>query len=625
MSPQALGRYQIVREVGRGAMGVVYLAEDPRLHRRVAIKTVELTLDDEQQRDFLRNRLLRDAQAAASLSHPNIVPVFDVIEEPNSAYVVMEYVDGESLAARLRRIGRPEPAFTLRVLREMSAALDYTHARGVIHRDIKPGNVMLDASGVAKIMDFGIARIADTRTNTPTGMVMGTIHYMAPEQVKGEPLDGRCDQFALGAVAYEMLTGGTMFGAQSLATLAYKIVNEEPPPMRSLNGNLPEAVDAVIRKALAKQPAQRFASCGEFVRALDAAFAGQPLAIETPDREAPTRTMGIPGGGLAPAATAASAAMPARRPGRAWILVAAAATALAGAAAVALWRPWTRPHPVPVAEAPATVAHAVPEGTAANALHAPATPPEKTSAARNLRTAARSAAPPREVAERAPDPATAAPKTPRQQAAPEPEPAPITTAVETEQETQSDERTAGPAVEAWKQGNALESQGDHAGAIAAYTKAISIKPRYAAAFHNRGLARFRDKDFVDAAADFSQAIDILPKNAKSYVWRGNARSQLKRMDLALSDYSRAIELNPELPAGWGGRGSLYVHESQFRKALNDLNQAVRLAPRQEIWYRNRAAARRGLGDEAGARADEEQARKLMARRGGDGAALNHRP
>ncbi|HUK19464.1 MAG TPA: protein kinase [Bryobacteraceae bacterium] len=625
MSPQELGRYQIVREVGRGAMGVVYLAEDPRLHRRVAIKTVELTLDDEQQRDFLRNRLLRDAQAAASLSHPNIVPVFDVIEEPDSAYVVMEYVDGESLAARLRRTGRPEPAFTLRVLREMSAALDYTHARGVIHRDIKPGNVMLDAAGVAKIMDFGIARIADTRTNTPTGMVMGTIHYMAPEQIKGEALDGRCDQFALGAVAYEMLTGGTMFGAQSLATLAYKIVNEEPPPMRSLNGDLPEAVDVVIRKALAKQPAQRFASCGEFVRTLDAAFAGQPLAIETPDREAPTRSMGIPGGALAQAA-AASAAMPARRPGRAWILVAAVGTALAaGAAAMALWKPWTRPHPPPVAVAPATVAHAEPGGTAANALPAPAVPPEKTSAARNLGPAVHTAAPQREVAERAPDPVTAAPKTPRQQAAPEPEPAPIATAVEMEQETQSDERTAGPAVEAWKQGNALESQGDHAGAIAAYTKAISIKPRYAAAFHNRGLARFRDKDFANAAADFSHAIDILPKNAKSYVWRGNARSQLKQMDLALSDYSRAIELNPELPGGWGGRGAVYVHESQFRKALNDLNQAVRLAPHQEIWYRNRAAARRGLGDEAGARADEDQAKRLMARRGGDGAALNHRP
>ncbi len=607
-------------------MGVVYLAEDPRLHRRVAIKTVELTLDDQEQREFLRNRLLRDAQAAAALSHPNIVPVFDVIEEPKSAYVVMEYVDGESLAARLRRIGRPEPAFTLRVLREMSAALDYTHARGVIHRDIKPGNVMLDAAGVAKIMDFGIARIADTRTNTPTGMVMGTIHYMAPEQVKGEPLDGRCDQFALGAVAYEMLTGGTMFGAQSLATLAYKIVNEEPPPMRSLNGNLPEAVDAVIRKALAKQPAQRFASCGEFVRALEAAFAGQPVVMEMPDREAPTRTMGTPNAGLAQAATAASAPTPAGKPGRAWILVVAAGIALA-AGAVALWKPWNRPHPASVAdEAPATLAQAQQGGSAANPSPVPATPPEKNSLARSLRPAAHGKTPQQEAAERAPEPVPVPPKVAkRQEAELEVEPAPATAAAETEQETQSDEKTAGPAVEAWKQGNALENQGDHAGAIAAYTKAISIRPRYAAAFHNRGLARFRDKDFANAASDFSQAIDILPKNAKAYVWRGNVRSQLKQMDLALSDYSRAIELNPELPGGWGGRGALYVHESQFRKALNDLNQAVRLAPRQEIWYRNRAAARRGLGDEAGARADEEQARRLKARRGGDGAALNHRP
>ena len=588
-------------------MGVVYLADDPRLNRQVAIKTVEFALEDGEQRDFFRNRLLRDAQAAAALSHPNIVSVYDVVEETASAYVVMEYVDGESLAARLRRVGRPEPSFVFRVLREMAAALDYTHARGIIHRDVKPGNVMIDAAGRAKIMDFGIARIADARTNTPTGLVMGTIHYMAPEQVKGEPLDGRCDQFALGAVAYEMLTGATMFGAQSLATLAYKIVNEDPPLMHSLNGGLPESMDAVIRKALAKQPAQRFPNCGEFVKSLEASFAGQPVAIDVPVREAPTQTMSIPAGALqaraaastsvpqvAPTSTVASAA-PAR--GR-WIaLLAVGGVLAAAAAAVTIWKPWATPLPGPTAQTPA------------KPLAAQQTPPLPPPP---VQPADPGGAPPREAASGS-SAVTASKEPHRKTPVPETRSAPPVD--DSEPDTQGDSNTMGPALEAWKQGNQLEAGGDHAGALAAYTKAISLKPRYAAAYTNRGLVHFRQNDFAAAAADYSQAIDILPKYAHAYVLRGNARAQLNQTDLAQADYSRAIELKPDLAAAWGGRGVLHLHQSQFQKALADLNQAVQLAPRREIWYENRAAVRRRLGDEAGAAADLRQARRLEAHKG----------
>ena len=176
---EQVGRYKIKGQLGRGAMGVVYLADDPLLNRQAAIKTVDLAADDAGQREFLRTRLLRDARAAAGLTHPNIVGVFDVVEEGDSAYLVMEYVAGETLAAALDRRTIPDPAFTVRVLRDMAAALDYTHARGIVHRDIKPANVMIDPTQTAKIMDFGIARIADTRTMTPTGMVMGTIEYMS--------------------------------------------------------------------------------------------------------------------------------------------------------------------------------------------------------------------------------------------------------------------------------------------------------------------------------------------------------------------------------------------------------------------------------------------------------------
>jgi eukaryotic-like serine/threonine-protein kinase len=154
-------------------MGVVYLAQDPMLNRKVAVKTVDLGVDDPVEREFLRGRLLRDARAAAVLKHPNIVSIYDLFEEGGHAYLVMEYVEGQSLEALLRSNPLPGPVMTLSVLRQMTDALDYTHGQGVIHRDIKPANVMIDSTGTAKIMDFGIARITDTRTSTPTGMVMG--------------------------------------------------------------------------------------------------------------------------------------------------------------------------------------------------------------------------------------------------------------------------------------------------------------------------------------------------------------------------------------------------------------------------------------------------------------------
>ena len=227
---ETVGRYSILKPLGRGAMGAVYLALDPVLNRQVAIKMLELGIEEPSQRSFLFDRLLRDAKAAAILSHPNIVSIYDVIEEQGTAYVVMEYVPGESLACFLERNPNPGIELTLQVLRQMASALDYTHSKGVIHRDIKPGNVMRDPNGVVKILDFGIARISDGLTATPTSMVMGTIEYMSPEQLKGDALDGWADQFSLAAVAYRMLTASTLFGVHTIATITYKVVNEMPPP-----------------------------------------------------------------------------------------------------------------------------------------------------------------------------------------------------------------------------------------------------------------------------------------------------------------------------------------------------------------------------------------------------------
>ncbi len=360
-------------------MGVVYLASDPALNRQVAVKTVDLSVQEPEEREFLRTRLFRDARAAAVLKHPNIVAIYDVFEDAGRAYVVMEYIDGDSLAARLKNIPLPDVTMMMKVLSQMASALDYTHARGVIHRDIKPANVMIDSTGTTKIMDFGIARISDTRTVTPTGMVMGTVEYMAPEQILGQELDGRADQFALAVVAYQMMTGSTLFGPNTLATLTYKVVNEAPPPPSTRNSALPRGVDEVVAKALSKKPDDRFISCTEFVGALGQAFADAPTspvaapAARTGAMRSQT-TAAMPPSAAAPAPVTVAAAPAASS--RAPVIVAAIAVVLlAGALAAVVLKPWTRFQQQPAA----TTAAVTPPATAPpeTAAPAPETPAKK--------------------------------------------------------------------------------------------------------------------------------------------------------------------------------------------------------------------------------------------------------
>src|SRR5579862_1777157 len=176
---EQVGRYKIERELGRGGMGVVYLADDPLLGRKVAIKTVHFEITDANQREYLRTQLLRDARASAGLSHPNVVNVHDIIESGDTTYLVMEYIAGETLSARMQRSPAPDTAWLLRILRDIAAALDYTHRKGVVHRDIKPGNMMIDQHSRVRIMDFGLARAAAQNTATGSGLVAGTIQYMS--------------------------------------------------------------------------------------------------------------------------------------------------------------------------------------------------------------------------------------------------------------------------------------------------------------------------------------------------------------------------------------------------------------------------------------------------------------
>lgn len=252
-------------------MGVVYRAYDPTLDREVAIKSVRLEGVTEAERASLEERLSREARSAAQLRHPNIVQVYDFFRIEDRAYIVMEYVRGAMLEAMIVAGVQQNIPMIVQVLRQAASALDAAHAEGIVHRDIKPGNMLLDEMGNVKITDFGIARrmaAGATETQAGFGTTVGTLGYMAPEQIRGEAVDGRADQFSLGVVAYQLLTGQMPFQADSWIALSYKIINEMPTPASTFNPLVTPAMQAAIERATAKHPAARFPRCADFVDAL---------------------------------------------------------------------------------------------------------------------------------------------------------------------------------------------------------------------------------------------------------------------------------------------------------------------------------------------------------------------
>jgi len=283
-------------------MGIVYRALDPTIGRTVAIKTILLSgQGSEDEKMARRARLLRESQAAGQLSHPNIVAVYDVGEQGDTTYIVMEYIVGQTLEQSMAAAPGPRSAAeSLNILADCARALDYAHSKGVVHRDVKPGNIILQSDGVVKIADFGIAKVMESSTLTQTAAIVGSPHFMAPEQLKGELVSGRTDQYALAVVAYALLTGRLPFDADSMATLVTKTLYQDPPPVPSVNPAVDVSGDGVLRKALAKTPEARYSSCSEFVAALRAAT--QPGSVSM------TATMAIPPLASVPAAAAPAAA-----------------------------------------------------------------------------------------------------------------------------------------------------------------------------------------------------------------------------------------------------------------------------------------------------------------------------
>jgi serine/threonine-protein kinase len=272
---ETVGRYEIIEELGRGAMGVVYKAKDPTIGRTVALKTLRLDVHGLDAAEMVR-RFQNEARAAGVLSHPNIVTIYDAGECDGIFYIAMEFIQGTTLHELLAEHHILPTEDVIQYSRQICKGLDYAQSHGIVHRDVKPANIMITANGTVKIMDFGIAKAGGSMTST--GQVLGTPNYMSPEQVKGRPLDGRSDLFSFGVILYEMLTGEKPFVGQNVTTIIYKIVNENPIAPRDLDVTVHPGLSAIVTRALAKSPDDRYQTGADLVRDLESyKLAGAPL------------------------------------------------------------------------------------------------------------------------------------------------------------------------------------------------------------------------------------------------------------------------------------------------------------------------------------------------------------
>ena len=403
-----LGDYDVQAELGRGGMASVFLAHDIALDRKVAVKVMSPAL---LTGEGMAERFKREARTAASLSHPNIIPIYAVKQSAHLLFFVMKFIEGRALDSVIKEVGPLPVPLVQAILHHVGDALGYAHRRGVIHRDIKPANIMVDGDGHTIVTDFGIAKVVEAKGLTMTGATVGTPAYMSPEQCAARDVAGASDQYSLGIVAYEMLTGKPPFEAETLVGLLYAQCHAPPPPIAQARPDLPPRIGAAVMRMLEKEPGKRFSSVEEAVKALG----GTPMDLDDPRREemkllakkgtaaelqqrVKTPASPVPAG-RTPPPTAASASVPtthirertrpgAKQPGpkrQGWVLPVAALALLAGVAVV-VTRPWaSRPAAVAPGTRPQELSHkapATPESTAAepvaSAPHLAPTPPRGT-------------------------------------------------------------------------------------------------------------------------------------------------------------------------------------------------------------------------------------------------------
>ncbi len=262
MPARKFGRYEVVAELGKGAMGTVYRARDPMLNRTVAIKTINMDLDRDEVEDY-EARFYQEARAAGGLNHPNIVTIYDIGKSGTVAYMAMELLAGKELRSIMAQGKALRVGQAIDITAQAAEGLGYAHDHDVVHRDIKPANLMIVSDGLVKITDFGIARMRSAEVRTQTGVVLGSPRYMSPEQVVGKRAEPRSDIFSLGVILYEMVTGKPPFAGDDVSAIMFQILNFVPPPPSSVNLDAPEMLDFIVAKALAKSPGDRYASARE--------------------------------------------------------------------------------------------------------------------------------------------------------------------------------------------------------------------------------------------------------------------------------------------------------------------------------------------------------------------------
>src|SRR5689334_9202275 len=303
-----LGRYKIISEIGQGAMGVVYKAVDPIIDRTVAIKTINLNLSRQELEEY-EARFQQEIKAAGRLNHPNIVTIYDVGKTESVAYMAMEFLEGLELKDMIASGNLPPPDQVVDIIAQVAEGLWFAHQQDIVHRDVKPSNIMVLGGGIAKITDFGIARLPNSAVKTMTGLILGSPRYMSPEQVIGKTIDARSDIFSLGVVLYEALTGVAPFDGDNVNAIMYATVNTTPPPPSSHNRAVPAMLDLIVAKAMAKLLEDRYQTIKEFAddmrevrRQMDASkpsaalkAATSPVARVIPDKMVDTATIPIVG------------------------------------------------------------------------------------------------------------------------------------------------------------------------------------------------------------------------------------------------------------------------------------------------------------------------------------------
>jgi len=550
-----LGPYEIRGPLGAGGMGVVYRAFDTRLQREIALKTLPEAFSRD---DSLRARFEHEALAASALNHPNIVSVYDIGTDQGVLYMITELVAGESLRQLIAR-GPVAARKLVEIGKQIADGLAAAHSVGVVHRDIKPENILITADERIKIIDFGVAKQfaaraagagATAETQTLPGVVVGTIGYMSPEQIRGQALDGRSDIFSLGIVLHEMATGKSAFRGASGPDVMSAILISDPPPIEGMQ--IPPGLGLIISRCLEKESSRRFQN------ASDLAFAIRSLsAVST-----------TPNSNALPAIERKSRVRPV------WAVSDAGLIAVVAAAYWFSLPPRTKPALTEPAR-PAAPARPAP----------PDAPVSKTPAAQQ---AAAPAVPP---------PPAAIGKTAK--AVPPAQPS----AAEAEAHST---RAADLVV----QGQKLSTARKYQDAVSAFSEALLLRPRAVAALIGRGNAYLALQQFDPAIADFTRVLELQPGLAHVHDSRGRALTRQGQLDRALQDYNEAIRLKPDLALSYSNRGHLYNQKGEYKLALQDFDEAIRLNPDAINAYEGRAQARFRTGDRAGAAADRKQAARL---------------